>query len=157
MSARRERAKVLEAAKGVTKVRFTWRDTAVKGFSAGAPRGTLLSLHTHGYNILMKERPDRAKCPRRLALPNCSVPRPSGGIPTPPGSEHARAAIPPRPPPPCIIVLPLFIRDLRARGLSRRQMARPTVMLQGAGTDASGCCAAIWWEPSGSPAVRTIH
>lgn len=31
----------------------------------------------------MKERPDRAKCPRRLALPNCSVPRPSIAL-TPP-------------------------------------------------------------------------
>lgn len=34
----------------------------------------------------MKERPDRAKCPRRLALPNCYVPRPSGGFHPSPGS-----------------------------------------------------------------------
>lgn len=38
--------------------------------------GSLLSLHAQN-NILMKERPDRAKCPRRVALPNCGFPRPS--------------------------------------------------------------------------------
>lgn len=84
-----ERAKVLE---GVAKVRRTWRDNGGKGSRRGS--AALSSLYTHGYNILMKERPDRAKCPRRLALPNCSVPRPSDGFHPSLGSEHA-PAIPP--------------------------------------------------------------
>lgn len=63
--------------------------TAAKVLRRGSARAALSSLYTHGYNILMKERPDRAKCPRRLALPNCSVPRPSGGFHPSPGSEHA--------------------------------------------------------------------
>lgn len=84
-----ERAKVLE---GVAKVRRTWRDNGGKGSCRGS--AALSSLYTHGYNILMKERPDRAKCPRRLALPNCSVPRPSDGFHPSLGSEHA-PAIPP--------------------------------------------------------------
>lgn len=84
-----ERAKVLE---GVAKVRCTWRDNGGKVSCRGS--AALSSLYTHGYNILMKERPDRAKCPRRLALPNCSVPRPSDGFHPSLGSEHA-PAIPP--------------------------------------------------------------
>lgn len=78
-----ERSKVLD--EGVAKVRGAITAARASCRTSAA----LSSVYTHGYNILMKERPDRAKCPRRLALPNCWVPRPSGGLNPSPGSEHS--------------------------------------------------------------------
>lgn len=71
-----ERERACEADEGVARV--TSARSTIMG-SEGSRResaDSLLSLHAQN-NILMKESPDRTKCPRRVALPNCGFPRPS--------------------------------------------------------------------------------
>lgn len=107
----------------------------------------------------MKERPDRAKCPRRLALPNCSVPRPSGGFHPSLGSEHAPAATPlfqPSPPPILTVFsLSLPLRLARQRFFTNGKMAWPTKLMGGRDLRHAGCCA-TWWDISTPLPLRHI-
>lgn len=77
-------------------MRRSWRDNdggESSLYSPGRSAGSLLSPHHARNNILMKERPDRAKCPRRVALPNCSFLRPSTSGGFHPSLSRARESV----------------------------------------------------------------
>lgn len=141
---------------------WEWRPLVARLWVAkGSRRGSaasLLSLHAQN-NILMKERPDRAKCPRRVALPNCGFPRPSAADcfrPSPSRVGEVRSDNSDHFPPPtinhlhcmpcrCHTLLPtLKHENCAAGGHKKGEVVWPTTISKAwFARLCSGCC--VWW------------